>query len=287
MDEGWRRTDRAANRACGLVYKLTNTKNGKGYVGLSMVAFKKRMQGHKSKALSGKMTLGCRALNNAIRKHGWDAFRAEILRGGVPVADLPALERQMIAEHCTLAPQGYNLHPGGQTSPMLHPDVQARAKEVMHSEEVSEKRKKVFSSQTFKERVGNASRASWDACTEEERLARIRSQILAARVKAEDRREAKMAGLPPAKARQKWQAAKKLAIAHAQRKASVMVPGSSRDPVADTEAWFGPSYEARHYRGAPPQASSATQEGEAESDSDEEGYEWWLVGMERTEISPI
>jgi group I intron endonuclease len=255
--EGWRRTDRAANRTHGLVYMLTNEANGKAYIGLSMVSFKKRMQGHKSKALSGKMSLGCRALNNAIRKYGWERFKKEILKEHVPVEQLPEWERRLIAVHDTLAPRGYNLHPGGQTSPMLHPDVKARAKEVMSSPEVSEKRQKVFSSSTFKERVGKASRESWNACTEDERLARIHSQITSARVRAEDKREAKMAALPSAKAKRVWKAAKWLAMKHAKTKAGTLKPGDTRDPVADTEAWFGPSYEERHYRGKRRTASSA------------------------------
>ena len=274
MDEGWRRSDRAANRSTGLVYKLTNKVNGKAYVGLCMVCFKKRMQGHKSKALSGKMTIGCRALNNAIRKYGWGAFHQEVLAQGVPKDELPMRERQMIVAHGTLAPRGYNLHPGGQTSPMLHPDVQAHAKEVMNSPEVSEKRQKVFSSSTFKERVGKASRESWDSCTEEERLARIQSQIMTARVTAEDKREAEAATLTPAKAKRKWKDAKKRAMEHASRKALTLRPGDTRDPVADTEAWFGPSYEGRHYRGKRRTASCLSPPSAAWTDIG--GREWTI-----------
>lgn len=88
MDEGWRRTGRASKRNIGFVYKLTCTVNGKGYIGLSTASFKRRMQGHKSKAHSKLRVTGCRALNNAIRKHGWDAFTKEILANGIPRAEL-------------------------------------------------------------------------------------------------------------------------------------------------------------------------------------------------------
>ena len=250
MDEKWRRKDRAGNRDTGFVYKLTNTVNGKGYVGLSMCVFKKRMQGHKSKALSGKLEMGCRALNHAIRKYGWDAFTKEIIVHRVAKAMLGQVEREMIALHETIAPKGYNLSIGGEISPMVIPAVQERARQVMSSAEVVEKRKRVFESERFKERVSKASKASWDACTNEERRLRAEKQILAARVKAEDKREARIAELPLAKGRSLWLGAKRLAMQHAERKALAKDSRDVRDPVADTEAWFGPSFEARHFRGA-------------------------------------
>jgi group I intron endonuclease len=249
MDEGWRRTDRASKRKTGFIYKLTCTVNGKAYIGLSMVAFKKRMQGHRSKALSGKREMGCRALNNAIRKYGWDAFTKEIIADGIPKAELGDVERAMIVAHGTKAPKGYNLSIGGELSPMLVPSIQERAREVMNSPEVVEKRAKVFASDGFKERVGKASKASWDGCSNEERKQRAESQIRASRIKAEDKREARIAGLPRAKGRSLWNGAKRLALEHAKRKAGSKDVRDIRDPVADTEAWFGPSFEERHYRG--------------------------------------
>ena len=249
MDEGWRRTDRASKRSTGFIYKLTCTVNGKGYVGLSLVAFKKRMQGHLSKAMSGKQEMGCRALNNAIRKYGWDAFTKEIIMHQVPRAELGQREREMIAVHDTLAPKGYNISTGGEISPMLVPAIQERAREVMNSREVMEKRRVVFASEGFKERVGKASKASWDACTDEERRERANRQIMAARVKAEDKRESRIAELPFAKGMALWRDAKWLALKHAKTKAANKNVRDIRDPVADTEAWFGPCFEDRHYRG--------------------------------------
>ena len=133
---------------------------------------------------------------------------------------------------------------------MLVPAVRERAKVVMNSEEVVEKRRGVFASEEFKGRVGKASKASWDACSNEERKARAERQIMAARTKAEDKREARIAGLPYAKGRALWNSAKRLALEHAKRKAATKDARDIRDPVADTEAWFGPSFEERHYRGA-------------------------------------
>ena len=59
------------------IYKLTNMVNGKAYVGQA-VDIAMRWHGHKSAAASNKRE-GCRALQCAIRKYGWKAFRKEIL----------------------------------------------------------------------------------------------------------------------------------------------------------------------------------------------------------------
>ena len=132
---------------------------------------------------------------------------------------------------------------------MLIPSVQARAKEVMNSQEVVEKRRVVFASDEFKANVGKASRASWNACSDEERMARANKQVQAARIKAGDKREARIAELPFAKGKALWTGARWLAMNHAKTKAANKNVRDIRDPVADTEAWFGPSFEERHYRG--------------------------------------
>ena len=156
---------------------------------------------------------------------------------------------------------------------MLIPAVKERAREVMQSREVVEKRRKVFGSDRFKERVGKASRASWDACSNEERKARAESQIMAARTKAEDKREAMISGLSYAKGRSLWNGAKRLALEHAKRKAANKDARDIRDPVADTEAWFGPSFEERHYRGVARTSRSRPlpQEGSVVSEDEESG----------------
>lgn len=222
-----------------------------------MTAFRQRMSGHRSKAFGKKRVFGCRALNAAIRKYGWDAFKKEILMKDVPKSLLPEEEKRMISEHGTLAPNGYNLHPGGQTSPMLHPAVRARARERMASEEVVEKRKNVFGSSQFKMRVGKAVKESWDACTNQERTERANRQIQAARIRSEDLRELRFQGMSTKDARKAWKEARGRAMQHARRKAQNKDARDLRDPVADTEKWFGPSFEERHYRGVARTSKSA------------------------------
>jgi group I intron endonuclease len=56
------------------IYKLTNTLNGKGYVGFTS-NFQRRLRQHKKTASDG---IG-QAIHAAIRKYGWEAFQAEEL----------------------------------------------------------------------------------------------------------------------------------------------------------------------------------------------------------------
>lgn len=90
------------------LYILTNTVNGKQYVGKD-VQLPSRPKIH----LSGKAP-NCRAIHNAIKKHGADAFDVEI----IPLPDLTAqdlydAEQAKIVELDTKAPNGYNLTDGG------------------------------------------------------------------------------------------------------------------------------------------------------------------------------
>lgn len=237
---------RASKRTHGLIYKITNCKNGKAYVGLSLVSFKKRMQGHKSKALSGKTTMGCRALNAAIRKYGWESFHKKVLLPMVPRAELPQWEQRMIATHGTIAPKGYNLTPGGETSPMLHPEVQKRAREVMQSATVVAKRKRAFSSESFLTKVSKESKAAWNGYSVDDRNTRAQRMAAAARNGWIEKREAKMKTMTPLKAKSYWNQLKNrglnYAIRHLRNHPERYI---GRDPIAEVKEWWGPSFEER------------------------------------------
>jgi predicted GIY-YIG superfamily endonuclease len=90
----------------GTIYMYTSP-SGKKYIGQTWNA-KKR---HEEHMCANKNT----AFHFAIKKYGKDAFVYEVLRNGIATQDeLNALERQEIAKHNTIAPNGYNLKPGGE-----------------------------------------------------------------------------------------------------------------------------------------------------------------------------
>jgi len=91
----------------GYVYKITNTVNGKAYIGFSIhEPEKRRIRQH----LSGQ---GNRIIAKAVKKYGKDAFVCEVLEANVFDEFLPDLEVAYIAKHNTVAPHGYNLDSGG------------------------------------------------------------------------------------------------------------------------------------------------------------------------------
>ena len=92
----------------GSIYKITNTVNGKAYIGQSRHDAKKtRIRDH----LAGR---GSRVIKSAIEKYGEDAFTYEFLHDGIIAEFLDMFEIEAIAEHNTLVPNGYNLTTGGE-----------------------------------------------------------------------------------------------------------------------------------------------------------------------------
>ncbi len=91
----------------GSIYKITNTVNGKAYIGQTRQdAEKTRIPKH----LSGK---GSQLVKQAIEKYGKDAFTYEILHDGIIPEFLDDLEKKAIAKFNTMSPHGYNLESGG------------------------------------------------------------------------------------------------------------------------------------------------------------------------------
>ena len=102
------------------IYVLTNTVNSKQYVGLDS-NLPRRANQH----LRGNSR--CRAIHNAIKKHGKDNFTVEIIRyPHVSHQILCWFERSHIAERNTKSPHGYNLTDGGDGG--LNPSAETREK---------------------------------------------------------------------------------------------------------------------------------------------------------------
>ena len=88
----------------GIIYKLTSPSQ-KSYIGQTITSLDERLKYH-------VIQNGCRAIANAIRKYGSDAFEVEVLRE-CPEACLNTWEQIEILRHQTLSPNGYNLTTGG------------------------------------------------------------------------------------------------------------------------------------------------------------------------------
>lgn len=107
----------------GHIYLITNTINGKQYIGCTIKPIEKRWRGHLNEARRGCAY----ALHRAIRKYGAKSFQVECLE---EVADsheaLLAAEVRWIADLQSQVPRGYNLTDGGQGIDFSVPETRRR-----------------------------------------------------------------------------------------------------------------------------------------------------------------
>jgi len=98
-------------RGCGMiVYLATNTVNGMQYVGAT-INFEKRVREHIRAAERNKGVKG--SLAEAIKKFGKDVFDFAKIDQAKSLQDLSKKEARWISKMKTIAPDGYNLSPGG------------------------------------------------------------------------------------------------------------------------------------------------------------------------------
>ncbi len=124
----------------GDVYCATSP-SGKKYVGqcVQVLAngkawgFANRWLQHVSASQTDKP--GCRAIANAIRKYGGDAFTLERLCE-CAVADLNATEAHFISQLNTMAPNGYNLTSGGGANSRQSEETKQLRRESMMGKNV-------------------------------------------------------------------------------------------------------------------------------------------------------
>lgn len=96
----------------GSIYRIICLPTGLSYIGLTTLKPEERLGQHCKSAASGKPG----HLYTAMRKHGIDCFKLEVLESGVLSCDvvLPERERFWISELNTQWPNGYNVSCGGQ-----------------------------------------------------------------------------------------------------------------------------------------------------------------------------
>ena len=106
------------------VYLITNTVNGKRYVGQTTGTLAQRFWAHAHRN-------NCRYLYNAIQKHGKENFSIEVLFD-VPTKELAnEFEIEYIDKYRTLFPNGYNISPGGDERPPMSEEDKQKLAERM------------------------------------------------------------------------------------------------------------------------------------------------------------
>lgn len=97
--------------------------SGKRYIGQTTRGIQQRWQEHIHDALDPKKDR-CKALNNAIRKYGGEAFQVFQLVCCLPWL-LDEYEEAMISQHRCIVPHGYNIKLGG-SSGRHHEETKAK-----------------------------------------------------------------------------------------------------------------------------------------------------------------
>ena len=105
-------------------YVITNTINGKQYVGITRQSVAMRWKWHVSSARTDRQHAICRA----IRKYGVKAFTIAEVAEGASWDELCETEKTLIFIYATRAPRGYNLTDGGQGGKGVSQSLEARKK---------------------------------------------------------------------------------------------------------------------------------------------------------------
>jgi group I intron endonuclease len=126
-----------------IIYKATNTVNGKYYIGKTKKSLDNRIKSHKI-ASTKKDSLFYRAIN----KYGFDKFKWEIIAECDNANSLNNLEKKYISENHN----GYNIAKGGDGGDTIsnHPNIETIR------ENVSKFHKGKFLSEEHKEKISNS-----------------------------------------------------------------------------------------------------------------------------------
>ena len=139
-----------------IIYKATNTINGKCYVGQTIKTLKKRQQGHKTN--SKQFPNNKSHFHRAIHKHGWDNFIWEILYECDDLDELNEKEKFYIKHHNTFE-EGYNLTTGGYNC-MLSEECKRKTGDKHRGKTISKEMRQKLSKSLNRETSLSASRPS-------------------------------------------------------------------------------------------------------------------------------
>lgn len=98
--------------ANGIIYLVEHIASGRKYVGLTIVQIEERWRRHVEQAYMNQIK-NYESLHAAIRKYGPASFKIQQIDQGVCKSDLEGKERYWINKLSSLAPEGFNISPGG------------------------------------------------------------------------------------------------------------------------------------------------------------------------------
>ena len=108
-----------------IIYRATNTSNGKIYIGQTVESLKKRIGRHLYESREGGLST---PFYRALRLYGREAFTWEIVDEAASRKELSEKECLWIERCNSLKPSGYNLTKGGEGSVGFRHSIESRAK---------------------------------------------------------------------------------------------------------------------------------------------------------------
>lgn len=118
--------------AHGLIYRITNSVNGKFYIGQTTMALTHRWECHTSEARRGKLPS---PIYRAMRKYGAAAFSIRVVGVADTQADLNQLEAEIVRESGAMKPgAGYNAREGGGAGGKMTAEAKKRMSESRRGE---------------------------------------------------------------------------------------------------------------------------------------------------------
>lgn len=166
------------------IYLITNTLNGKKYVGQS-IRLSRRFWRHKN-AVKTQNPREAFCLHKAMAKHGIENFKFDVLLYANEPDYLDLMEQKIIESYKTLAPHGYNLDTGGNVNRKVSDETKAKlsaffkgrpcpTKGLPHSEETKRKISEALKGRKkTQEHINNASAARKGFKHSEETIARLK-----------------------------------------------------------------------------------------------------------------
>lgn len=144
----------------GRVYLITNSANGKCYVGQTVQPIATRFRQH------CQLQAKCRALEAAIRKYGAECFTIAELAAATTQDELNELEARYVHELSTIAPTGYNLREGGGAKGAMHPETKKIMSQLARSTERRAQLEEMRSRPDIQRRMTIARKNRWPAVAE-------------------------------------------------------------------------------------------------------------------------
>jgi group I intron endonuclease len=128
------------------IYKITNTRNGKVYIGYTTRSIDVRFEEHVRNSLKSQTTY---KIGNAIRKYGKDSFVCEAIYQSYDLAHIRSMEDYFINEYDSFI-NGYNSARGGQGGCISLFKENPKYEDICKKLSISQKKNKEYFSEKAK-----------------------------------------------------------------------------------------------------------------------------------------